>query len=167
MDLLSARLGLLNRFIPFGRPKCPGNCAVLIWHALKLLECIYCGVLIELGRWVMDLVYRRRFDLIQSWWHSMKCKGFQAVCYLSVYFFFFFKRVYKPHTFPWTAKFIHCGFMCFPGGSAVKEPTCNSGDMAGDEVLIPLGNEMAACCGILAWEVPWTALGVAKKSYLT
>lgn len=58
--------------------------------------------------------------------------------------------------------FINCEFMCFPGGSAVKEPTCNSGDMPGD-----MGNEMAACTGILAWEVPWTALGVVKESYVT
>lgn len=122
-------------------------------------------LLIELGRWVMDLVYRCRFDLIQSWWHSMKYKGFQAVCYLSLYFFS--KEFRSPTHFPWMAKFINCGFVCFPGGSVIKEPTCNSGDMAGDAVLIPLVNEMAACCGILVWEIRWTALGVAKKSYMT
>lgn len=53
-------------------------------------------LLIELGRWVMDLVYRCRFDLIQSWWHSMKYKGFQAVCYLS-HLYFFQKSLEAPH----------------------------------------------------------------------
>ena len=46
----------------------------------------------------------------------------------------------------------------FPGGSAVKNPPANAGDVG----LIPgwkdpLEKEMATCSGILAWEIPWTA----------
>ena len=47
--------------------------------------------------------------------------------------------------------------MGFPGGSVVKNPPDNVGDI----VLIPgsedtLEQEMAAHSSILAWEIPWT-----------
>ena len=45
----------------------------------------------------------------------------------------------------------------FPGGSVVKNPSANTGDMGsilgqGDT----LGKKMATHPNILAWEIPWT-----------
>ena len=45
----------------------------------------------------------------------------------------------------------------FPGGSAVKNPPANAGDVG----LIPglgkpLEKEMATHASVLAWEIPWT-----------
>ena len=45
----------------------------------------------------------------------------------------------------------------FPGGSVVKNPPSNAGDMRlipGSED--PLEKEMAIHSSILAWEIPWT-----------
>ena len=47
--------------------------------------------------------------------------------------------------------------MGFPGGSAVKNPLANAGDVA----LIfgwedPLEKEIATHSSILAWRIPWT-----------
>ena len=47
--------------------------------------------------------------------------------------------------------------MVFPGGSVVKNPPTNAGDVGS----IPgpgrsLEEEMATCFNILAWEIPWT-----------
>ena len=47
--------------------------------------------------------------------------------------------------------------MGFPGGSVVKNPPANSGDVD----LIPgfrrsPGKEMATHSSLLAWEIPWT-----------
>ena len=49
------------------------------------------------------------------------------------------------------------GDMSFPGGSEVKNPPANAGDMG----LIPglersLEKEMATQSSILAWEISWT-----------
>lgn len=127
MDLLSARLGLLNRFIPFGGRNVLET--VLSWYDMlwNARECIYCSVLIGLGRWVMDLVYGRKFG--EAWSNlgdtAHECKGFQAVCYLSV----FFKSLQAPRI-PMDGKVHKLWIHVLPGGSAVR-PTCNSGDMAG------------------------------------
>ena len=45
----------------------------------------------------------------------------------------------------------------FPGGSVVKESTCNTGDMGSTSGSgrFP-GEEMATLSGILAWKIPWT-----------
>ena len=40
--------------------------------------------------------------------------------------------------------------MVFSGGSAVKNPPANAGDMG------PVPGLMATCSSILAWEIPWT-----------
>ena len=47
--------------------------------------------------------------------------------------------------------------MFFPGGSEVKASASNAGDLGS----IPgsgrsLEKEMATCCSILAWRIPWT-----------
>ena len=49
----------------------------------------------------------------------------------------------------------------FPGGSAVKESTCNTGDAQETWVQSldwenPLEKDMATHSSILAWKVPWT-----------
>ena len=47
--------------------------------------------------------------------------------------------------------------MGFPGGSAVKNPPANAGDVnqsLGQED--PLEKEMATQSRILTWEIPWT-----------
>ena len=41
----------------------------------------------------------------------------------------------------------------FPGGSVVKNPPANAGDMGQED---PLKKEMATYSSILAWEIPWT-----------
>ena len=50
-----------------------------------------------------------------------------------------------------------CMHLGFPGGSAVKNPPANAGDVG----LIPglgkpLEKEMATHASVLAWEIPWT-----------
>ena len=50
-----------------------------------------------------------------------------------------------------------CMRLGFPGGSAVKNPPANAGDVG----LIPglgkpLEKEMATHASVLAWEIPWT-----------
>ena len=42
---------------------------------------------------------------------------------------------------------------CFPGGSEVKAPACNAGDLGWED---PLEKEMATHSSILAWRIPWT-----------
>ena len=45
----------------------------------------------------------------------------------------------------------------FPGDADRKESACNAGDPVpslGQEDL--LEKEMATCCSILAWKIPWT-----------
>ena len=58
-----------------------------------------------------------------------------------------------------------CGFWCphyplnrgFPGGSGVKNPPANAGEMGLTQGCVdPLENEMATHSSILAWEIPWT-----------
>jgi len=45
----------------------------------------------------------------------------------------------------------------FPGGSVVKNPPANAGDVALTQGCEdPLENEMATHSSILAWEIPWT-----------
>ena len=62
----------------------------------------------------------------------------------------------------------------FPGGSVVKNPPANAGDLGsilgGED---PLEKEIATHSSILAWEIPWTeepgglqAHGVAKNQAL-
>ena len=41
----------------------------------------------------------------------------------------------------------------FPGGSAVKNPRANAGDL-GQEY--PLEKEMSTHAAVLVWEIPWT-----------
>jgi len=41
----------------------------------------------------------------------------------------------------------------FPGGSVVKNPPANAGDMSRED---PLGKETATHSSILAWEIPST-----------
>ena len=53
-------------------------------------------------------------------------------------------------------KTIHKGF---PGGSVVKNPPANAGDLGSTPASRkedPLEGEMATYSGILAWEIPWT-----------
>ena len=55
--------------------------------------------------------------------------------------------------------------MSFPGGSEVKNPPANAGDMG----LIPglgrsMEKEMATHTSILAWEIPWTEKTEVAKS---
>ena len=45
----------------------------------------------------------------------------------------------------------------FPGGSVVKNPPANAGDMGWSQVQEdPLEREMATHSSILTWEIPWT-----------
>jgi len=49
----------------------------------------------------------------------------------------------------------------FPSGLAVKESTCNAGDVQETQVPSlgqedPLEKEMATHSSILAWKIPWT-----------
>ena len=44
--------------------------------------------------------------------------------------------------------------MVFPGGSVVKNPTANAGDVG--SIPESLGKEMPTHSSILAWEIPWT-----------
>ena len=44
--------------------------------------------------------------------------------------------------------------MVFPGGSMVKNPTANAGDV--DSIPESQEKEMTTHSGILAWEIPWT-----------
>ena len=45
----------------------------------------------------------------------------------------------------------------FPGGSVVKESTCQAGDVVQSlSQGYPLEREMATHPSILAWEIPWT-----------
>ena len=50
--------------------------------------------------------------------------------------------------------------MGFPGGSVIKESTCNEGDVADVVQSLgrkdPLEKDMAARSSILAWEIPRT-----------
>ena len=57
--------------------------------------------------------------------------------------------------------------MGFPGGSVIKESTCNAGNLGWED---PLEEGMATHPSILAWRIPmdrgaWqaTVLGVAKR----
>ena len=43
--------------------------------------------------------------------------------------------------------------MGFPGGSEVKAPACNLGDLGWEDSL---EKEMATHSSILAWRIPWT-----------
>ena len=70
-------------------------------------------------------------------------------------------------------KTLHKGF---PGGSVVKKPPANAGDLGsvpGSGKEDPLEEEMATCASNLAWEIPWTEepgglqfMGVSKESDL-
>ena len=65
-------------------------------------------------------------------------------------------------------------YECFPGGSMVKNPPVNAGDI-GDMGLIPgredsLEEEIAIHCSFLTWKIPWTeepVHGVARELDMT
>ena len=71
-----------------------------------------------------------------------------------------------PDVYTYPAKHFHtCVFLglclktgcCFPGGSEVKGPACNAGDLGsilGQEDS--LEKEMATHSSILTWRIPWT-----------
>ena len=43
--------------------------------------------------------------------------------------------------------------MGFPGGSEIKAPACDAGDLGWED---PLEKEMATHSSILAWKISWT-----------
>ena len=67
-------------------------------------------------------------------------------------------------TFPRRTLSWDMGVSRLPGGSVVKNPPANAGDLSWED---PLEEEMAAHSSILAWEIPWTeepgVHGVAKS----
>jgi len=49
--------------------------------------------------------------------------------------------------------------MSFPGSTVVKNPPASVGDTrdtGSPNQKDPLGEDMATCSNILAWEIPWT-----------
>ena len=56
-----------------------------------------------------------------------------------------------------TVNYIAKSYVGFPGGSAVKNPPANAGNMGlipGSEKSLRVGNGNSS--SILAWEIPWT-----------
>ena len=63
-------------------------------------------------------------------------------------------QYYKSRSIALLIRFFFFGYKGgFPGGSVVKNPPANAGDMGQED---PLKKEMATYSSILAWEIPWT-----------